>query len=45
MAAYNLAVVYEAQGDMEEALELAKISNEKWQNDFAKLIITAVMKE
>jgi tetratricopeptide (TPR) repeat protein len=45
MAAYNLAVVYEAQGDMEEALELAKISNEKWQNDFAKLIITALMKE
>jgi tetratricopeptide (TPR) repeat protein len=45
MAAYNLAVVYEAQGDIEEALELAKISNEKWQNDYAKTLRTALMKE
>jgi len=40
-----LAVLYEAQGDIEEALELAKISNEKWPNDYAKMIITALMKE
>jgi tetratricopeptide (TPR) repeat protein len=44
-AAYNLAVVYEAQGDIEAALEVAKISNQKQPNDFAKAIIVDLMKE
>lgn len=44
-AAYNLAVVYEAQGDIEEALELAKISNQKQQNDYATTLIAALIKE
>lgn len=44
-AAYNLAVVYEAQGDIEEALKTAKLSNEKHPNDYAKTIIVDLMKE
>jgi len=44
-AAYNLAVVYEAQGDIEAALEVAKTSNQKQPNDFAKAIIVDLMKE
>ncbi|MDR6945193.1 DUF6340 family protein [Mucilaginibacter pocheonensis] len=44
-AAYNLAVVYEAQGDIDEALELAKISNQKQQNDYATTLIAALIKE
>jgi tetratricopeptide (TPR) repeat protein len=44
-AAYNLAVVYEAQGDIEAALDVAKISNQKQPNDFAKAIIVDLMKE
>jgi len=44
-AAYNLAVVYEAQGDIDEALELAKLSNQKQQNDYATVLIAALIKE
>ena len=44
-AAYNLAVVYEAQGDIDEALELAKLSNQKQQNDYATTLIAALIKE
>jgi tetratricopeptide (TPR) repeat protein len=44
-AAYNLAVVYEAQGDIDEALKTAKLSNEKHPNDYAKAIIVDLMKE
>lgn len=44
-AAYNLAVVYEAQGDIEAALELARQSNQKQDNVFAGNLITALIKE
>ena len=44
-AAYNMAVVYEAQGDIDEALALAKLSNQKQQNDYATVIIAALIKE
>nr|WP_253952324.1 DUF6340 family protein [Mucilaginibacter sp. SG564] len=44
-AAYNLAVVYEAQGDIDEALDLAKLSNQKQQNDYATTLIAALIKE
>jgi tetratricopeptide (TPR) repeat protein len=44
-AAYNLAVVYEAQGDIEAALEVAKISDEKKPNWYAKTIIADLQKE
>ena len=44
-AAYNLAVVYEAQGDIVEALDLAKLSNQKQQNDYATTLIAALIKE
>lgn len=44
-AAYNLAVVYEAQGDIESALEVAKLSNKKLPNDFANAIIADLAKE
>ncbi len=44
-AAYNLAVVYEAQGDIEEALDLAKLSNQKQRNDYATVLIAALIKE
>ena len=44
-AAYNMAVVYEAQGDIEEALTLAKLSNQKQQNDYAAVLIAALIKE
>jgi hypothetical protein len=44
-AAYNLAVVYEAQGDIDEALKTAKLSNEKYQNEYAKALIVDLMKE
>ncbi|WP_419699569.1 DUF6340 family protein [Mucilaginibacter sp. NFX135] len=44
-AAYNLAVVYEAQGDIDEALALAKLSNQKQQNNYATTLIAALIKE
>ncbi|MDN5284053.1 MAG: hypothetical protein JWR38_327 [Mucilaginibacter sp.] len=44
-AAYNMAVVYEAQNDIEEALTLAKLSNQKQQNDYATVLIAALIKE
>ena len=44
-AAYNMAVVYEAQGDIDEALDLAKLSNQKQQNDYATVLIAALIKE
>ena len=44
-AAYNLAVVYEAQGDIEAALDVAKVSNQKQKNDYATAIIADLMKE
>lgn len=44
-AAYNLAVLYEAQGDIEEALKAAKLSNEKQQNVKATAIIPDLEKE
>jgi hypothetical protein len=44
-AAYDLAVVYEAQGDIKTALETARLSNQKQQNDYATLLIPALEKE
>jgi tetratricopeptide (TPR) repeat protein len=44
-AAYNMAVVYEAQGDIDEALELAKLSNQKQRSDYATALIAALIKE
>jgi tetratricopeptide (TPR) repeat protein len=44
-AAYDLAVLYEAQGDIEEALKAAKLSNQKRQNNYATAIIPALEKE
>jgi tetratricopeptide (TPR) repeat protein len=44
-AAYNLAVVYEAQGDIDEALDLAKLSNKKQQNEYATVLIAELIKE
>ncbi len=44
-AAYNLAVVYEAQGDIEEALNTVKLSNNKKRNDYAMALLAALMKE
>jgi hypothetical protein len=44
-AAYNLAVVYEAQGDIKAALDLARQSNQKEDNVFAGVLITALLKE
>jgi tetratricopeptide (TPR) repeat protein len=44
-AAYNLAVVYEAQGDLDEAETLAKLSNQKQQNDYAIKLIADLIKE
>jgi len=44
-AAYNLAVLYEAQGDIEEALKTAKLSNEKQPNFRANAIIPELEKE
>ena len=44
-AAYNMAVVYEAQGNIEEALTLAKLSNQKQQNNYATALVAALIKE
>ncbi len=44
-AAYDLAVLYEAQGDIEEALKAAKLSNQKRQNFRADAIIADLEKE
>ncbi|QEM14079.1 DUF6340 family protein [Mucilaginibacter rubeus] len=44
-AAYDLAVLYEAQGDIEEALKAAKLSNEKQQNFRANAIIPSLEQE
>lgn len=44
-AAYNLAVVYEAQGDIEEALKTAKLSNDKRRSEMAQALIADLMKE
>ena len=44
-AAYNLAVVYESQGDIDEALDLAKLSNQKQQNNYATVLIAELIKE
>nr|WP_255486721.1 DUF6340 family protein [Mucilaginibacter sp. SP1R1] len=44
-AAYNLAVVYEAQGDIDEALDLAKLSNQKMQSEYATTLIAELIKE
>jgi tetratricopeptide (TPR) repeat protein len=44
-AAYNLAVVYEAQSDIDEALATVKISNQKYRNDYAMQLLAALMKE
>ena len=38
-AAYNLAVVYEAQGDIAEAVSMAQFSLDKGQNPFASAIL------
>ncbi|MDB5148657.1 MAG: tetratricopeptide repeat protein, partial [Mucilaginibacter sp.] len=41
----NLAVVYEAQGDIEAALDVARISDQKQSNNYAKTIIADLEKE
>jgi tetratricopeptide (TPR) repeat protein len=44
-AAYNLAVVYEAQGDLDSALDVARVSDQKQPNNYAKTIIADLEKE
>lgn len=44
-AAYNLAVVYEAQGDMDIAIEMAQLSLDKNKNDFAASLLTQLKQE
>jgi tetratricopeptide (TPR) repeat protein len=44
-AAYNLAVVYEAQGDFDIAIEMAQQSLDKNKNDFAASLLTQLKQE
>jgi hypothetical protein len=39
-AAYNLAVVYEAQGDIDIAIDMAQLSLDKNKNRFATMLLT-----
>jgi len=43
--AYNLAVVYEAEGDIESALKMADLSNQIFRNDYAIAIATDLEQE
>jgi hypothetical protein len=38
-AAYNLSVVYEAEGDIDGAIEMAELSNQKYKNMYALAIL------
>lgn len=44
-AAYNLAVVYEAQGDVDIAIEMAQQSLDKNKNDLAASLLTQLKQE
>jgi hypothetical protein len=44
-AAYNLAVVYEAEGDIESAIEMAELSNQKYRNLYANAILADLKEE
>ncbi|ASU32942.1 hypothetical protein MuYL_1042 [Mucilaginibacter xinganensis] len=44
-AAYNLAVVYESEGDIDSALDLAQQSSDKYKNEFATLILADLKEE
>jgi hypothetical protein len=44
-AAYNLAVVYEYEGDIAGALDMATQSNEKRKNQFAEMLIADLKQE
>jgi len=44
-AAYNLAVVYEAQGDIDIAIDMAQQSLDKDKNDFAASLLTQLKQE
>lgn len=44
-AAYNLAVVYEAEGDIEDAISLAQLSIDKMKNEYAYSLLTDLNNE
>lgn len=44
-AAYNLAVVYESEGDIDSALDLAQQSSDKYGNEFATMILAELKEE
>lgn len=44
-AAYNLAVVYESEGDIDSAIDLAQQSSDKYRNDFATAILADLKEE
>jgi len=44
-AAYNLAVVYEAQGDIDLAINMAQLSLDKYKNGYASTILSDLKKE
>ncbi|WP_073402787.1 DUF6340 family protein [Mucilaginibacter sp. OK098] len=44
-AAYNLAVVYESEGDIDAAIDLAQQSSDKYRNEFATAILAELKEE
>ena len=44
-AAYNLAVVYESEGDIDSALDLAQQSSDKYRNEYATAILADLKEE
>jgi len=44
-AAYNMAVVYEAQGDIDEAINMAQLSLDKYKNPYASAILNDLKSE
>ncbi|MDB4922683.1 DUF6340 family protein [Mucilaginibacter sp.] len=44
-AAYNLAVVYESEGDIDAAIDLAQQSSDKYNNEFATAILAELKEE
>jgi tetratricopeptide (TPR) repeat protein len=44
-AAYNLAVVYEAEGDIDMAIEVAQLSLDKFNNEYAAAILADLKEE
>jgi len=44
-AAYNLAVVYESEGDIDSAIDLAQQSSDKYRNEYATAILADLKEE